>query len=573
MSDSSTLEASFETALGNTSEFAASIKFISTGGERNVKMSTVDEINQLLPEAGRQFASLTVGHFGGGARRTLDIDFASPDADKKNLLLPLSCVANLLLLDPRFLEDSTKRMLIAGMLSPFFNEFDSQGPAMHRAREVRRNVLGLTTISATIVATNKVDVNLLARNFSFTFGSRTQPEGFAANAAERRGRICGILADIITAFLDREYSQLNRGVTMFNYYGNNEEGRPYSMFAADPDILERLTFGGTPGAHFIAGYVNDMIGVRSSLNSYLRALACRPEVGDVSAIFMRHMSDMHYLAQSNALMTDALARTTLDLRCMPSTGVPLEYYDSTMLPLLGALSYIVFGIGSSRIDDSSSIGYIPFKPADTKVELPPRDSAYLSIEKGAAVEVYQHFSSVENGRLHIYKLEQLISLTLHIILVYFKTLDTNSEKRVRHYFAHAPALLANAPERIPAALKRIDVNGGVQSESMAETIAFGKELLPDRDNTDFTPIDKVLTHIHDVENGFIRRFVIAADPIQKQTMVGVDKSVFDMYVLKEDYLDTATRIITMEELLDSFEFEVFPDSLSVSEIVIIDEVN
>jgi hypothetical protein len=497
---------SIDVARGYTDVLTPSAVMLNFPARGQIQ-ETVAKLNQLGSGDAAEMCRELTTFYASGYACELEIDFTSMLSADIARLRPMCCMAYLLLLDKRMLSYDSHLTLLTGVLAPFYGEADApfrQNPLGGRV-EVRKSA---SSIARDFLAAGRANIDDLRNNFSLLLGGRR-----IANTQENERRyVTRILCDMINLSFAVRHLRIPRQRSMLNpVRGPGEENlQPFSPFVASPDASENVQFGVNP--HYTADYDVESQALLNNLILFSEALSRRPEVGQMLPLMQHALRDVSRLQRSAALMVDSIIRCTTSTDCIPYRNnvrgigaLPLQTFT---LPFAGALSLCMFGIESSNLENNGE-KFIKFVPAKS-IPLPSLYPLYVSIEKAIANEVYEEF---EADRYHILIPAKLVSLCLKMLGVIFKQVDPASERRLTLMFdEYAKFLVApNNVERIPAELKRGEMDFAVLREEMRGRVKYGLARSDDPLNGEYANPLRHVSHSINLKKRRTDRVYISVD--------------------------------------------------------------
>lgn len=117
------LNKSFDTAMDAMSTLTPSTRSITSNITNRQASSMLMNLSSVLPSEASTLMTRLSAFLLGGMRRSLSIE-VDEASSKSQLITSLASMANLLLIDMRFVDEKSKVQLLTNVLSPFYNEFE-----------------------------------------------------------------------------------------------------------------------------------------------------------------------------------------------------------------------------------------------------------------------------------------------------------------------------------------------------------------------------------------------------------------------------------------------------------------
>uniref|UniRef100_A0A2V0RI37 Uncharacterized protein n=1 Tax=viral metagenome TaxID=1070528 RepID=A0A2V0RI37_9ZZZZ len=437
---------------------------------------SLSEIGSIPSSAGAEMMRQLGGVLCGGLGTHLSFNMDPRPASA--LATPLCCAATMLFFDNDMLDTHTLQNLIAGMLSPFYadSELTVQNHEMGGARndEYRaapgvRTILSASQIAQRIVAAIR-DKNaqeeirgLLKANYNGNYGPVGSQRAVKTHIINRLTAILQLYS-ASRIFVDVE---LQDNFRLFNSNIFGEVPTVLCPFLPRGNVqLEQSILLGT-GVHSTSGYVAGGYQMFQNLLSYVELLdftitktKSQPLMDSFKASFDNAGGNLH-LAKSQAVFTDALFKCIYektDILPMEKGRLPRlgqEGVKSVVLPLEGALSFMIHGIGSASVNEEST--FIPFERSNI-TQLPSKYPMYLYLERAITQELHDKVIRV-NAELPIlfHRTDELVEVVTKSLKRIYASLDPDTEKRVSLMLRRPGTYLvrsrAGARFSIPAELK------------------------------------------------------------------------------------------------------------------------
>jgi hypothetical protein len=525
-------ERSIALAREHTDKITPGTAMLSFPGRGQI-METVAKLNQLgAGDAAEMMRELTTC-YAGGYGCEISIDFSSMLTGDIARLRPMCCMAYLLMLDKSLLSYDTHLHLITGVLAPFYNEVDAPYRAQPLAGPVQTKK-SASSLARDFLRNGRASRADLAANFSMLLGGKR----IANVQNNERTFVVNILDRLLNLSFGIVHQRVNRMRTLFTYARGGNAGvvEPYVPFIPAPGANENVMFGDAP--HYTDDYVAECQGIMNNLILFSEALSRRPEVGQMMPLMSHALKDVRKVSRGAAIAVESIIKSTILADCIPYRNnvrargnVPLHTFT---LPFAGALSFFMFGIESSELEDAGE-RFLRFRPV-TSIKLPSLYPSYVFMEKAIANEVYATFAP---ERYHILIPKKLVSLCLEILKVYYKDVDPASERRLSLMFDEHMVFLAppNNAERVPVQLRRgflPDMDDPIDVVEMQNEIKYG--LATTEEPGAGMPVGNLRLLTHDI---YIRErrvdsvYISVDEPVPYVSHINTKGQVAALYVYKQ----------------------------------------
>uniref|UniRef100_A0A2V0RK48 Uncharacterized protein n=1 Tax=viral metagenome TaxID=1070528 RepID=A0A2V0RK48_9ZZZZ len=261
-----------------------------------------------------------------------------------------------------------------------------------------------------------------------------------------------------------------------------------------------------------------------------------------------------HMAKSMAIFTDSFVRgsTHVELLAPDDSGANARSIDTVMLPFDGALSFILYGIGSSEISDTSD-AFIRFK-AKASPTLPSLYPVYLYMERAIVQQAYAAFSTEPEPYLITHR-EEVIDLCLDALKVYFVSIDPDSRARIGHLFDDSETLDATRQLDLPSALVS---NIFTDTEFKPALGRKGQESLPgsllsNADIEEANPLINPYVGSLQAVDRTVKRMFIDFDPISPEVLETYSTGSVLLYTGERDVADyvSLSTVIANSRYVDS----------------------
>jgi len=439
-----------------------------------VSATVTNLLNRILPADAKIWATKLGALLSGGSQMELRVSMTDAATQEVNVLRPLGSMANLLVLDIALLPREEVISLIVGVLLPFMpqhdhsllqrppdadqNDRDAQFPRAFEKRGAMNLAIEIYDLG---IAGRAIPANIIERSITTVLGG---PRGGPVGATKRA--IARAIADVLNIAMPERYGRIVQVERLFDFNMGRGETRPFSPWLADGQVAESVLFG--TEQHFIGRYEPKIIALCNNLVAYSACLSNLQEIGNITPIIRNATKEPYKAAKGCAIMVEAAFRTYVeDQEAIPFNGVVNNPVDAVELPFLGALSFLLYGVGSSMETDSGA-PFIEFKRT-MSYAFPSKFAMYLYLEKAFANEVYMEFSVVDDGPgYHLTKPKLLVTLCLECLKKIFVSVDPDSERRLTTMFREWSRYLDGPEhvERVPAEF-RIDLDAVIASPRLA----------------------------------------------------------------------------------------------------------
>jgi hypothetical protein len=437
------LNRSLSKAMEAMSTLSSSQRSISTNITNRQASQMLLGMTSIQPSDGVNFARHLGAHLLGGKRRTLEVDI-DDGATKTPLLNALCSFANLVLIDRRFLDVRSYRQLLVNVLLPFYDEFPIQ-----RMNEATRSV------------EYSRDVHDIANDLMPPGGGRpaiinlpkvTKMVDTTGRGSAKAREIKIVLTNLLSRLLNIEYSQLSRTGRMFK----TPAGAPYTPFTPRDDIVDVVLFGTrTDGfesrMHELVSYKPEALKLSSLIEEYADVLGKLRQFDGIGLAMSEAMKTKTHVTKSMAIFTDAFIHGSTHTELLPPGEriADERSIDTVMLPFDGALSFLLYGIGSSEIAETTD-AFVRFKSVSAPV-MPSLYPVYLYVERAIVQQAFNEFS-VEPTPYLITHREMVIDTCMDALKVYFTSVDPDSRERISHMFDDSDKLARSGSFDLPTLL-------------------------------------------------------------------------------------------------------------------------
>jgi hypothetical protein len=429
------LNRSFNKAMEAISTIAPSQRSISTNITNRQASHMLLNLTSVQPSDGANFAKHLGAFLLGGKRRALEVDI-DDGATKTPLLNALSSFASLIMLDERFVDERTYRQLMVNVLLPFFDEF----PTQRQGDRGVRVSMGVHQIADDLMRIERVELPEV-----------TKVVDLAGRGRARAREIRAILTNLLTRVRETRYVRLNERAQLFK----TEGASPFIPFNSRDDIVDIVLFG-TRGdgeesrMHEVSSYRPEAIRISSLLEEFADVLGRMRQYDGVGLALTEAMKTKTHLPMSMAIFNDAFVHGSTNTELQPAVDRrdirARGTIDSVMLPFDGALSFLLYGIGSSEVAETNN-AFVRFKAMTTPL-MPSLYPVYLYFERAIAQSAYREF----NDTLLITHRDMVVEGCIDALAVYFESVDPESKERIEYLFDERRTLDQEAGFELPAAL-------------------------------------------------------------------------------------------------------------------------
>lgn len=540
----SILNRSFNKATDAMSSLTPSNRSITTHITNRQASSMLLNFSSILPSDGSTFMSRLCAFLLGGRGRVLSVD-VDEASSKSMLIMSVASMANLLLLDARFLDERSKVQLLANVLTPFYDEFSM--PTLRR----NPNGRGLQETQST----SALDIALLImqRPGAVDLPRISKFKDATGRSAARIEQIRIQLRFLINFALNREFTTINGDSRLFKTPVDDT----FIPVIARDDIYDIVLYGertdlGESFRHDVSAYRPEANAIARYLMDYVDILSMKMEFKGADMAMQEILSSVTHIAKSHAIVADAFIRGTMHTELLPATGgVDDSFYETVELPFTGALSYIMYGIGSSRVADNTN-AYLEFTQAAAPV-LPSLFPLYVFFERAIATEVYETYAN----DLIITKRDMMVDLVLDVLSGYFSTVDADSRSRIEYMFDAGSMVFRDAVRqiRLPQEFKtRLYTDAYLPGAGSKPGRVPGSIKSNDPVYEDVRPYEAAV----DCVDKKITEVFFDFDPIRPAEMVTYNESRVLVYVKEEkgEYLDLEDIILAADYVeSDTLTFE------------------
>jgi hypothetical protein len=202
--------------------------------------------------------------------------------------------------------------------------------------------------------------------------------------------------------------------------------------------------------HEISSYRPEAIRLSSLLEEYADVLARMRQFDGIGLALSEAMKTKTHLPMSMAIFNDAFVHGSTHTELQPAMDRRMPNargtLDSVLLPFDGALSFLLYGIGSSEVAETNN-AFVRFK-ALTTPSLPSLYPVYLFIERAIAQSAYREF----RNDLLITHRDMVVDGCMDAISVYFESVDPESRDRIEYLFDERRTLEDEDGFELPASL-------------------------------------------------------------------------------------------------------------------------
>jgi hypothetical protein len=418
----SVLGRSFSKASEAMSTIAPSQRSISTNITNRQASSMLLNLTAVQPSAGANMMRDLGAYLLGGKRHVLEVD-VDDGATKTPLLNALSSMASLIVLDRRFLDERSMRQLLVNVLLPFYDEFPTT-----RIQPGPRGQPGERNVSRSV---HDIADEFLANAANADLPEVTKMVDLAGRGRAKGREIRMILQDLLRNVMVIKFEQLGMTDNMFK----TSAARPYMPFSSRDDITDIVLFGTrTDGEesrmHEMASYRPGAIRMANALERFSDVLGRLRQFDGLGLAVSEAMKTSSHLPASMAIFTDSFVHGSVHTDLLPAT-TQVRYEKSVgsiVLPFDGALSFLLYGIGSSEMSTSND-SFVRFKSLSSPT-MPSLYPAYLYFERAIVGSAYAAFKD----DLLITHFDMVVSVCLDALKVYFNAVDPDSASRITYLF-------------------------------------------------------------------------------------------------------------------------------------------
>jgi hypothetical protein len=533
-----------------------------TSSQRSITSNVVNKkatshllsLTAVQPSDAANFARHLGAFLLGGQRRRLSVDIVGGAASSQSLNA-MGAMANLIMLDRNLVDDASLRQLYLNILLPFYDEFEV----------VRGNV-------------RQLGVHQIVRNVMDDAGYQlpevTQMTSIRGRAVEVTRATTRALRVLLLAVRNNRFEAIAQENQLYNKrdYGN----APLSPFAARNDIVDIILYGtrtdlGESRMHDVNRYRPEAVLKATTLKNYADLLSKKIELEGLDLAVGEAMGTKTHIAKSHAIFMDTFVRASVHTEMLaPNADAGNNYYDVVELPYFGALGYLLYGISSSEIMDSTN-EYVRFQ----EIKIPTVPSLYpmyIYVERCLIQMAYDTFKSgrgnanaPEYGMLLTHR-ELVIDAVIDALGVFFESVDPDSRDRVSYMFDAAstneefvegdenfmlpPSMTTNLfKEAITSGTNDVDRLGGVDLKGSF----MSEEELARVNNVN--PYARLIDHV----DKFVDEVYVNFEPIEPTKLITVSNGTAFVYVRDDDddanYVDF-DDVIRASVYVDSDKFSV-----------------
>uniref|UniRef100_A0A2V0RAT8 Uncharacterized protein n=1 Tax=viral metagenome TaxID=1070528 RepID=A0A2V0RAT8_9ZZZZ len=432
----SVLNRSLARAMEAMSTLTSSQRSITTNITNRQASHMLLGLTSVQPSEAVNFARHLGGFLLGGQRRKLEVDI-DEGTTKTPLINALCSFATLILVDKRFVDDRSYRQLLVNVLLPFYDEFSIQ-----RKNSVTNRLETSEDVHSIADKITRGDINLPKVT------KMVDPSG-RGGIKSREIRV--ILTNLLTRIAASGYVQTELASKMFK----TPAAAPFLPFTARSDIVDIVLFGTrTDGdesrMHELSSYKPEALRASGLLEEFSELLSKLRQFDGIGLAMSEAMRAKTHVSKSMAIFNDAFIRGSMHTELLPASGRTDESraIDTVTLPFDGALSFLLYGIGSSEVADSSD-AYVRFK-ALSMTAMPSLYPVYLYIERAITQSAFIEFGGDEN--LIITNRDLVIDACLDALSVYFDSVDPDSRDRISYLFDERTMLEGGAGFELPTLL-------------------------------------------------------------------------------------------------------------------------
>jgi hypothetical protein len=489
----------------------------------------------------------------------LSVDIAD-GANAIPSLNALGSMANLIMLDNRLLDSQSLRQLYLNILIPFYDEFSidrlNMAP-LERGEDVGdiRN----DRFERYSGVHKLVDELFENRNFKLPPVTRV---GKLGGTKKREAReIAQRLDWLIRATEALRFQPVDQRDQIFTL--DAFRPNPLSPFIARGDIVSMVLYGsrtdmGESRMHDITRYRPDAITKSDMLHEYAKLLSNKVELDSLDIAVHDAMGHRTHIAKGQAIFMDSFIRGSSHTELIPEVvNVDTHsdmYYDTVEMPFFGALSFLLYGVGSSSVTDSTN-EYVRFMEAAMPM-VPSLYPMYVYIERCIAQEAFQVYrdgvgadrSSPGYAMLTTHR-DMVVDACLDALKTYFSSIDTDSEKRIRYMFDSNEMLAQGGNFDMPAELTS-DVVSDVEvtpinargTDLVIPGSLYNRMQFPVEMHHKVNPYKQMIDHM----DKHIETVYVTFEPITPRQLTKTDKGSALVYIIDKRegvYIDFDTVLL------------------------------
>jgi hypothetical protein len=412
----SVLNRSLARANESMSTIAPSQRSISSNITNRQASQMLLNLTAIQPSDAANFARHLGTFLLGGFRRQLEVDVDS-GATKTPLLNALCSFASLVVIDRKFLDDRSYRQLLLNVLLPFYDEF------------------GVMRAGPDRVARRSMDVHQIADRImndnldNFELPAITKYMDLEGRGAIKRTQIRLILTNLLRRTKNREFTQIDPDSRVYR----TPAQAPFVPFTARDDIVDIVLFGTQMDGdesrmHETAAYRPIATDLSGLLEDYANLLGGLRQFDGLGLAMSEAIKTKGHLTKSMAIFNDAFVHGSAHTELLPATArfEAERAVDSVLLPFEGALSFLLYGIGSSEIEESNN-SFVRFKQMSIPT-MPSLYPAYLYFERAITQSAFDEFGDDMVITHH----DMVVDACLDALSVYFMSLDPESKHRISY---------------------------------------------------------------------------------------------------------------------------------------------
>uniref|UniRef100_A0A2V0RMT6 Uncharacterized protein n=1 Tax=viral metagenome TaxID=1070528 RepID=A0A2V0RMT6_9ZZZZ len=443
----SVLNRSFMKATDAMSTIMPSQRSISMNITNRQASNMLLNLTAIQPSDGANFMKHLGAFLLGGKRRALEVDI-DDGATKSPLLNALSSFASLTLLDRNLVDERSYRQLLMNVLLPFYDEFktvrdtfnDDEG---RRPRNLETSK-DLHTIANDVIRDGAKEGTLPKVTKVYDLSGKGR-----IKAREARLRLINLLTRVDGV----HYTQMREHTQMFK----NPAAEPFMPFIPRDDVVDIILFG-TRGdgdeskIHETATYRPAALAMANLVEEFADLLSLHRQFEGVGVAMAEAMKTKSHLPKSLAIFTDAFIHGSTISELLPATTRidGRVSFESVMLPFDGALSFILYGIGSSEMSESNN-EFIRFKALNVPT-LPSLYPVYLYFERCIAQSAFSAFLNADDDILITHH-DLVVDACIDALKVYFTSVDPASRDRISFMFEEREMLRGDRSYELPTLLK------------------------------------------------------------------------------------------------------------------------
>jgi hypothetical protein len=409
----SVLNRSLARANESMSTIAPSQRSISSNITNRQASQMLLNLTAIQPSDAANFTRHLGTFLLGGYRRQLEVD-VDAGSTKTPLLNALCSFAYLAVVDRRFLDDRSYRQLLLNVLLPFYDEFSV----------VRQNANGNAAPSPNV---HQVADRVMAENFDLPPISKYMD--LEGRGTIKRRQIRAILVNLLERTKNREFTQMDPDSRVYL----TPAPAAFVPFTARNDIVDVVLFGTrTDGdesrMHETAVYRPLAMQLSGMLEDYANLLGGLRQFDGLGLAMSEAIKTKTHLTKSMAIFNDVFVHGSAHTELLPATArfEPERAVDSVTLPFEGALSFLLYGVGSSEIEESNN-SFIRFKQMSTPT-MPSLYPVYLYFERSITQNAFVAFGD----EMVITHHDMVVDACLDALSVYFVSLDPESKHRISY---------------------------------------------------------------------------------------------------------------------------------------------